>query len=53
MDIVTNVRQTLINIADLPKGFKIIVKYFSLYIESLENVNLPILPKTRFSGQLP
>jgi len=38
IDIVTNVRQTLINIADLPAGFKKIVKYLSLYIESLENI---------------
>ena len=39
LDIVTNVRQTLINVADLPKGFNIITKYLSTYIESLENVN--------------
>ena len=38
LDIVTNVRQTLISIADLPQGFNIIVKYLSLYIESLENI---------------
>jgi len=38
LDVVTNVRQTLINIADLPKGFNIITKYLSTYIESLENI---------------
>jgi hypothetical protein len=37
-DIITNVRHTLINIADLPKGFKIIVNYLSHHIEQLDSV---------------
>jgi hypothetical protein len=38
-DIVTNVRQTLINISDLPKGFKIIVHYLSNHISHLDSVS--------------
>lgn len=40
-DIVTNVRHTLVNIADLPKGFKIIVRYLSKFIDHLDSVRNP------------
>lgn len=39
-DVVANVRHALVVIADLPKGFKVIVKYLSKYVEHLESVIL-------------
>jgi hypothetical protein len=37
-EVVINVKQTIVNIADLPKGFKIICKYMSSHLIHLETI---------------
>ena len=41
-DIVQNAEISLLNIADLPKGFKIICKYLSAHLEDLERIFGPL-----------
>lgn len=46
-DLKLNIKQTLINIADLPKGFQVIAFYLCKNIKILEEVIKNRFPKTK------